>query len=366
MKILFDYAIFFHQKLGGVSRYFLNLKKFININKKIEAKIFAPFHTNKFLSNENNTFSFNFYIDNYPNYSRRILNILNHNLSKVYCKFFRPNIIHKTFYNKDFNFDSNIKKVITVYDLIHEIYYNEYHQPKGYLPKKESLSNVDFIICPSIKTKSDLIHYYNIKEEKIKVIYMGVHQFEKVEAINFNKDYSPFILYVGERKRYKNFLNLLKAISIKKNINNDFKLICFGGGSLTKNEQEIIADLKIDVNKIIQVEGDDSDLYHYYKKATAFVFPSKYEGLGLPQLEAMSLGCPVISSNHEAIIESVGNAAAIFDPNKPEDIAETLNNYLYSSEKLNSLKSKGLARSKLFSLEKCALETVAVYKNLFN
>ena len=106
------------------------------------------------------------FIDKLANfYSRRILNILNHNLSKVYCKFFRPNIIHKTFYNKDFNFDSNIKKVITVYDLIHEIYYNEYHQPKGYLPKKESLSNVDFIICPSIKTKSDLIHYYNIKEE---------------------------------------------------------------------------------------------------------------------------------------------------------------------------------------------------------
>ena len=84
----------------------------------------------------------------------------------------------------------------------------------------------------------------------------------------------------------------------------------------------------------------------------------------MPQLEAMSLGCPVISSNHEAIIEAVGNAAKLFDPNIPEDIAVKMNDVLYSDEIIKELKLKGLERSKIFTWEKCANETLDLYKKI--
>jgi len=366
MKILFDYYIFYHQKLGGISRYFLDLQKYINNYTSSKVDIFAPFHTNEFLKKENNSKLFNFYMKDYPRYSRKIIKFLNYNLSKLYCYYYKPNIIHKTFYSKNINSDPNVKKVITVYDLIHEIYYKEYNQEKGYLPKKEILENVDYVICPSNKTKSDLINFYNINENKIKVIYMGIHKFENIKLENIKRISDPYMLYVGDRKRYKNFNNLIKGLSFYKNILQDFKLICFGGGSFTKAEEKIFADLKINTSRILQIEGDDNQLHYLYKNARTFIFPSMYEGLGLPPLEAMSLGCPVISSNHEAIIEAVGDSAVLFDPNNAEKIGESINGHIYSDDKLNNLKKIGFERSKLFNTEKCAAKTLDLYKEILN
>ena len=211
-----------------------------------------------------------------------------------------------------------------------------------------------------------MINFYNISENKIEVVYMGIHRFDKIRDENITKIDSPFILHVGDRKRYKNFSNLIKAYSISSKLQRDFKLICCGGGKLTDSERSNISKLKIDITKIIQIEGSDNQLHYLYKNASAFIFPSKYEGLGLPQLEAMSLGCPVISSNHEAIMEAVGNAAALFNPEEPEDIKFKIEKVLYSSSLISVLKKLGTERSELFSWEKCANETLNIYKKLLN
>ena len=366
MKILFDYNIFSHQKLGGISRYFINLHKYLNRFQNIDCKIFSPIHLNKFLKSymyKKNSYIF---LNDYPKFTRKLINFINFNSSKIYCKYFRPDIIHKTFYNNNFDNNKKIKKIITVYDLIHEIYYNDFNKPETYLPKKKFLNLVDSIICPSNKTKNDLIHFYNIKPEKISVIYMGINEFNYTKELKFSERLTPYLLYVGDRKRYKNFKNLIIALSIKENILNDFKLICFGGGKFSNTEKILFKNYKINENKIIQLEGDDQILFNLYKNAKAFVFPSTYEGLGLPQLEAMSLGCPVISSNHEAILEAVGKSAALFNPNEPEDIISVIENTVYSEKKLNDLKLKGFERSKLFSFEKCTKETLDLYKKILN
>ena len=127
--------------------------------------------------------------------------------------------------------------------------------------------------------------------------------------------------------------------------------------------KKIISELKIDISKIIQIDADDSILSNLYKKAAAFVYPSKYEGLGLPPLEAMSLGCPVITSNHEAIIEAVGDAAILFNPEEPEDIKDKIEDVLYSND-LKKIEITGINRSKLFSWDKCAEETLQVYNKV--
>ena len=365
MKVILDYSIFFHQKYGGISRYFLNLHdKFLE--KNIETKIIAPIHNNIFLKNCKFNYFNGYYIKDYPRFTRKIFKEYNHLSSKMISKLIKPDIIHKTFYEKNIDNSKSVKKIITVYDLAHEIYYKEYNKQENYRPKKKYLNDIDYIICPSNKTKSDLINFYNIPKNKIEVVYMGIHKFNQktyTNRINIDKH---FILYVGDRKRYKNFLNLIKAYSLSTRLQKDFILVCCGGGEITENERKKISDLKIDSSKILQIDGNDNDLCHLYKNASAFIFPSKYEGLGLPPLEAMSLGCPVISSNHEAIIEAVGDAASLFNPDEPEDIKLKIEDVLYSTELTNQLKNKGIKRSDFFSWEKCAKETLDVYKKVSN
>ena len=360
-----NYSIFFHQKYGGISRYFLNLYNQF-LEKDIDAKIIAPIHSNIFLKNcKVNSFG-GLYIKDYPQYTRKMFKTYNHFFSKFFSKFYKPDIIHKTFYDKNFDNNNKIKKILTVYDLAHEIYYKEYNEQEDFRPKKKALLNIDYIICPSNKTKADLIYYYNIPEEKIKVIYMGVHKFNDKPVDNVIKIHDPFILYVGDRKRYKNFKVLLKAFSLSPKLQIDFKLICFGGGKFTDIEKKIILELKIVDKNIIQMDGNDDQLSYLYRNAKAFIFPSKHEGLGLPHLEAMSLGCPVISSNHEAILEAVGNAAELFNPDSYEELLHKMEHTLYSPTKIKDLIDKGLIRSTNFSWNKCAIETLNVYKKFTN
>ncbi len=366
MNVIFDYSIFFHQKYGGISRYFLKLHDELNKNN-INSKIIAPINNNIFLKNHQLDYAHGIYLKDYPRFTRKILKNFNYLFSSIYAKIKKPDIIHKTFYEKNFNEDKNIKKVITVYDLAHEIYHNEYNKPSNHRPKKNSLENVDRIICPSNKTKNDLIDFYGIPSSKIEVIYMGTNKFFENDNEQIVKSLTkPFILYVGDRKRYKNFLNLLKAFALSSKLQNDFCLVCCGGGQFSKEELDIINKYKINRSQILQFDVNDDDLFHLYKNAQIFVFPSKYEGLGMPPLEAMSLGCPVVSSNHEAILEAVGDAACLFNPNEPEDIKFNIENVIYSSEKINDLKNRGFERSKLFTWTKCAKETLNIYKEILN
>jgi glycosyltransferase involved in cell wall biosynthesis len=360
MKILFDYSIFFHQKRGGISRYFLNLQaQFLKNNADI--KIFAPIHQNIFLKDNKIKNSFNLYLNEYPLYTRKVLKKINHLTSSLFYKFYKPDIVHNTFFENDIINKS--KKVITVYDLIHEIYYNDYGNKKDYRPKKNSLYNADQIICISNKTKEDLINFYNIDHNKINVVYLGVQKFNKVEnqSLSFSK---PFLLYVGFRSKYKNFSNLIKAYSLSNKLQNDFDIICCGGGKFSKIEKENILNLKIDFSKIKQIDVNDNELGYFYKNASLLIYPSLYEGFGLPTIEAMSLGCPVISSNHSAIIETVGGAAKLFDPTKPEEIKFSIENTVYSKEISKNLIEKGYERSKLFTWKKCAEETMDIYNKL--
>lgn len=361
MKILFDYSIFFHQKYGGISRYFLNIYKEF-IAEKIDVKILAPLHNNIFLENSNHKSNINFYINRYPKHTRKIIKFYNQTLSSFYVNLHKPEILHKTFYEKNLNKNKKIKKILTVMDLAHEIYYMDYGFKENFKHKKLSIQNLDFIICPSQKTKIDFLNFYDFPEKKIEVVNMGIEQFKNCNIDNVKIINDPFLLYVGSRSKYKNFINLVKAYSVSNNLRNDFKIVCFGGGKFNKEEIDLFKKNNLDINNLIQINGDDSQLLYLYKKASAFVFPSIIEGLGLPPLEAMSLSCPVISSNHPAILEAVGNAAETFDPLDIDDMVKKIENILYNKTNRNVLIKKGIERSKLFSWKRCANETLNVYK----
>ena len=177
MKILFDYSIFFHQTHGGISRYFLNLYKEF-IQKEIDTKIFAPLHNNTFLKNLNYKSNLNFYIKRYPKNTRRIIKYYNQTLTNCYINLYKPEILHKTFYGKNLNNNKKIKKILTVMDLAHEIYYKDYGFKENFQHKKLAIQNLDYIICPSNKTKNDFLSFYDFPEKNIEVVYMGIEQFK--------------------------------------------------------------------------------------------------------------------------------------------------------------------------------------------
>ena len=257
-------------------------------------------------------------------------------------------------------FSTKKPKIITVYDLIHEKFMNEYNL-KNY-PKKKIFSEIDHFICISNNTKKDLIYYYGIDEKKITVTYLA-------NSINYTgevKNYftKPYFLYVGKRKRYKNFKIVLESYAKLPEIRKNFDIVCFGGGDFIKEEIEYINKLSIDFNNIHFIDGSDDVLSSLYKNSEALIYPSKYEGFGLPILEAMSLGCPVISSNASSLPEVYGDAALNFSPNSDEALIDCINKITSDNELKKKLIFQGYERVKNFSWKKCAIETNEIYKKL--
>ena len=316
MKILFDSKIFFHQKFGGPARYFFNLFENLNLIGE-SAYILSPIYSTEYL--KYSSFKSNIIGINFPKikYSGILLDKINSKLSTILFKKINPEIIHTTDY---YDLDLNSKKpiIVTVHDLIHEIFHYEFAKDKNYRPKKNILDIANHVICGSENTKRDLIRYYSIEDNKISVIYYGNSfinkDYNKTDKLNFDLNYQYF-LYVGSRKRYKNFYTLIDAFKKKKEIYSNFKIICFGGGDFLESEKKILNEKNFDLDKLVFLQNsDDNLLYYLYKNACALIYPSLHEGFGMPILEAMSSGCPVISSNSSSLPEVYGNAAESFPP----------------------------------------------------
>jgi glycosyltransferase involved in cell wall biosynthesis len=362
-KIAFDHQIFQAQKYGGVSRYVVNLAK--NLESEVnEVKIIAPLHQNLYLREAN--YAKNIYFKKILPKTERLLSYINNNIVKFSLNKWKPDIIHQTYYpNKNISFNFNPIIICTIHDMIHEKF-PEYFPANNrtVINKKRSILNANHLICVSESTKKDLIDIYNISEEKISVIYHGFEfNISNYESNDFLKKNRPYLLYVGNRDGYKNFLFLIKSISFSQKIMNDFNIIAFGGGEFNDIELLTFKKLGFKANQLIQITGDDSILKILYQNATAFIYPSLYEGFGIPPLEAMANNCPVISSNSSSISEVIGNAGKYFDPTISEQIIDSIEKVVYSESNRKTLINLGTERIKLFSWKQCAINTDKVYKN---
>ncbi len=356
MKILFNNSIFFFQKNGGISRYFCSLgNEIIKLNQNL--KIVAPINKNSLLKNIPEKNKYSFYIKRYPMLSA--IESINNHLTNFYSKKYEPDIFHETYYSS-YKFKNNkFKKVITIYDLIHEKF------PNYFLNNKKYINSYDHYICISENTKNDFMNYYKIPEEKISVIYLaGSHyrQMNKnIQLTEKNNQFSKkknYFLFVGSRDKYKNFKLIVDCFKKKKDLQN-YKIVCFGGGKFSKSEMDEYKDLNIE-----HISGNDETLINLYKNATSLILPSEYEGFGIPLLEAMELGCPVISSSTEALKEIGSEAALYFNPYSVEELYINLK-YIIDNPKIkDELILKGLKRSNEFSWKKCAEQTLDLYKSL--
>tara|TARA_B100000686_G_scaffold352911_1_gene456487 strand:- start:252 stop:1349 length:1098 start_codon:yes stop_codon:yes gene_type:complete len=359
MKIIYDHKIFWSQKYGGISRYFVNIIKNMQKYQKIDFKIIAPFYQNTYLKNEiKREKIIGIHLKKKIPKTSFLFEKFNNFFFKHAVHNYKPSLIHSTYYNESIN-KKNIPLIITVYDLIHEKL--AIKKNNEIFPKFKSLMMADHIISISKKTKDDLIKFYNINENKISVVYLGsnhaLSNADEYKAINKQK---PYILYVGSREKYKNFEFFLKGYSFSEKLKKDFNIVLFGGGKLTNNERKIISELKLD-NKVIHKEGNDKELYQLYRSSKVFIFPSIYEGFGLPLVEAMANECPVICSKNQIFEEIAGEAAEYFDPTNLENFKEKVEEVIYSNSRIKELKLLGKNKSENYSWEKCTNETLKIY-----
>jgi glycosyltransferase involved in cell wall biosynthesis len=363
ISITYDHQTFAMQRYGGISRYFYEtISRLVN-DDDLEISLYLGHFINEYglekLSSEFNAFKGKKYT---PKFKTKLLYLkLNDILFPKFLKKTDPDIYHQTYYNylcPSFRG----KRVMTILDMTHEYFSGSFSKlDKTSEWKKLSIPKADGLICISESTRQDLIKMFNVPEEKTRVIYLGNSVNPDISSERALQD--NYILFVGDRKGYKNFLLLLNAYIELKDINRAFKLVCYGGGLATGQESEIISQNKLN-SRVIFDGGNDKKLANYYKHASVFVYPSKYEGFGIPPLEAMSIGCPVIASNISSIPEVVGDGGLYIDPDSLDDMKEKLTLMLTDENLRKELVKKGLEQSKKFSWEKCAAEHLQFYKEL--
>lgn len=276
-----------------------------------------------------------------------------------------------------------IPTVVTIHDLSF-LYY-----PKDFLITdliklrkwtRYSLKKAKKIIAVSKTTKKDIIKHYNISEEKIEVVYNGYEKkiknqksppeadpplAEKIKNTNQKSNIlkKQYILYVGTLQPRKNLVTLIQAFQTFKRLNQEFKLVIAGKkGWLYQEIFNRVKALNLTNDVIFTDYISDNQLMSLYQNAFCFILPSFYEGFGIPILEAMSFGCPVICSFTSSLPEIGGDTCLYFDPSDANDLVEKMKILKENKNLRKELIKKGKERVKLFSWEKCAKETLDILK----
>lgn len=364
MRIAYDYQAFTLQSYGGISRYFACLAQGL-MNLQHQVKIIAPLHRNSYLGLLPPGIVDGRGITKFPPKTARLFIAYNYLATRLKIAQWQPDVVHETYYSRVGSAPKNCPTVITVYDMIHELYRNEFpaHDNTSAL-KIKAIQRADHVICISENTKQDLMRLHGTDANKISVVHLGFTKFGDKGKISPPAELNrkPFILYVGNREGYKNFSGLIKAVALSKKLVNDFDIIAFGGGQLTSAESSLIQSSGFAPEQVRQVSGDDILLGQYYEAARAFVYPSLYEGFGIPPLEAMAHRCPVISSNTSSMPEVIGNAAEFFDPSQAQSVCLAIENVVYSDARSAELRHLGHHRLKAFTWKKCTAQTLVVYR----
>lgn len=269
------------------------------------------------------------------------------------------------------------KVVVTIHDLISVFFgYNIPFWSRQFFAKWMPFTYrfADHLIAVSEHTKKDAIKVLGIPEEKITVIHEAAdskyHLIDDKTALKevrekYNIGNDPFILHVGTLEPRKNLPFLVRAFAAAKKDIGTTKLVITGKkGWYYEGLFELVDQLKLQEEVIFTGYVEDDDIPALYNAASLFAFPSQYEGFGLPPLEAMACGTPVISSNTSSMPEVVGEAGILLSPKDEKPWAAAIVEVLNDKKRWQDLRDRGLLQAKQFSWEKCARETIAVYEKV--
>ncbi|MBE3092203.1 MAG: glycosyltransferase family 4 protein [Actinobacteria bacterium] len=385
MRIGIDLSRYFDRS-GGVGIYAANLLKYLlKIDKNNEYNAYSFFY-NCFPSN----WKHKKIIDEFRKYGKVNFSQINLPTSILKRKWNNSSIekkekllggvdiIHSTAYMIPELF--NARLVVTIHDLSFLIF-PEYHTKENYELVLSNLiylnSRPDMVICDSLQTKKDVIKYFHVPEEKLRVVYLGVSDsFREEIDSDFRKKIlekygltGKYLLCVASIEPRKNFLRIINAFSefIKQEEYKEYSLVCVGGRGWKNIEIYSLVKQK-NLEGKIKFLGfiEESELAPIYNQAEIFLYPSLYEGFGLPVLEAMACAVPVITSNVSSLPEVASDAAILVNPYSEKDIYTAVCSLLENGSLRKKLISKGLDRVREFSWEKTARETLKVYHGVYN
>lgn len=360
MNILYDYQTFSRQQYGGISCYFFEL--ITRVATEHEVSLFMGLHINEYgLEKQRAKMARYFGFKHLPiPHTFRLRQLLNETLLRRFARTTETDVYHLTYFGETPRVGK--RRVITIHDMIHERF-PEVFKPDDPTPiqKRKAALSADSIICVSESTRQDVCEILNIPREMTTVIYHGNSLHLPVSPANPLG--RPYILYVGKRGGYKNFNTLVRAYANSKRVRTQFDLLCFGFERVTPEETRFLTSLGVK-EKVRFLRGGDGRLAQCYAHASVFVYPSLIEGFGIPQIEAMYYGCPVIASDVPSVRETAADGALYFDPASPDALEEQLERVLGDSELRIILARRGYAREKYFSWDRCAEETVAFYRRI--
>lgn len=269
----------------------------------------------------------------------------------------------------------NTKIVTTIYDLIPTIYPKDYISSIDvmllYNCKMKSSIVSNQIIAISDVTSRDLTQIYKVCSENITVTslaaYTGLHRVVEVTRESLNRLGLPdrYILYVGGYNKRKNIPLLLNAYSALGMKRENAKLVLAGAAGNNEVVSQVVSlGLQNDVVLLGHIAEDDLSLL--YSGAIFFIYPSLYEGFGLPVLEAMTCGAPVLSSNSGSLVEVSGDAALYFSPSDEDELTRLMERVLEDRTLCDDMRNRGMKRAGKYSWQRCALETLTVYGDILN
>jgi glycosyltransferase involved in cell wall biosynthesis len=296
----------------------------------------------------------------YPIFFQRYMNINNAEESGIF---------HSSYY-RIIN-DPKYINITTVHDFTYEYYIQGYKKYIHHKQKSNAIIKSKKIICVSENTKCDLLKFYPfIHEDQISVVYNGVSEDYHVLDINnvipisnlIPFDSKDYALYIGDRScSYKNFKLAIEACSIVKS-----PIVIVGGGVLSTDEKKWISSV-LGNDMFVQLNGlNNQKLNILYNNAFCLLYPSVYEGFGIPIIEAQRSGCPIISSSYSSIPEVAGNGAILIEDINSKKVADAMFQLRRNLSLRDSLIKYGLENSIRFSWQKAYKETKNIYKELFS
>lgn len=381
MKILYDHQIFTWQKYGGISRYFTEIIS--NLPKDVNTEIAIKYSDNEYLKKSELVNGLESLFQPKDHFfpgikfplKRKLFKYIRKTNPESYPDSFTLNkelsiellkkqdfdIFHPTYYD-DYFLEYLGKKpfVLTIHDMIHEIYPELMNDPNISEKKAILAAKAIHIIAVSDRTKNDIVEILGISPNKISVVYHA----NSLTKVTSNNEYIPakFILFVGERHIYKNFIFFVRSIESILKENSNLFVFCVGR-DFSADESQLLFNLGIK-HQFISRYCNDEELASLYKKAIALIFPSYYEGFGIPIIEAFQAGCPVILSNSSCFPEIAQDAALYFNPKNINEIKAAIEIILSDESLRNKLVEKGYSRVKTFSWEISAKRTADIYKTV--
>ena len=356
MRVHIDDQVFVSQAYGGISRYFFKLMEAFREDPSLGVDLCFP----RIWTRNHDLYESGFG-RRVPHRLRKrvaLIKALNRRLRKGESY----DVVHHSYYDPAYlkQFREARVSATTIYDMIPETYPEFFPRGNPHRAKREYVESADLIFCISEATKREMIRLYGEPEGQVVVTHLGVGSEFSPKAAPVTPLPTEYVLYVGARGAYKDFSVLASAFA-QASLPSQIRVVAAGGGPPSRAEKKMLLDLGI-AGRVDFVSLSHQEIRGAYAHALTFVYPSRCEGFGLPTLEAMASGCPVILSGAPSHREVAGEAALFFEPEEPEGLAAQLERLVSRSDLRRDLVEQGFSRSGEFTWRRTVEKTSHAYR----